>query len=144
MLHCESNITSWVWHHWNDASNPNTSCAFTQFASLLPIFSRRLVVPLRVKSTRFNAPPLVLDQSKNRRSWLPARCQVTTLLWIIRYAGCDDQSRSKLDGDLGGIRFIYVESTLRVGVIVLTQSSHWDLSRPSPVRMKYIITRFAG
>ena len=73
MLHHESSITSWVWHHWNDASNPNIRLVLSHSsASLLPISSRRWAVPLRVKNIRFNAPPFLLDQSTTRRSWLPA------------------------------------------------------------------------
>ena len=102
--------------------------------------------PLRVKSIRFNAPPIVLDQSTTRRGRLPALHDETEAF---------DESSDILGAMisravhwkwLGWIPFIYVESTLRVSVIVLTQSSLdvSDLSWPFRFGWKYIISGFAG
>ena len=121
-----------------DALNPHTSCAFAQCRRACYRFLVGAAMPLRVKSIRLNAPPIVLDQSTTRSGWLPAlHEEYRSFWWIVRYWERWSVAQHT-ESDSGGFPFIYVESTLRVSVIVLTQSNlSWrDLSTPSPVWMK--------
>ena len=121
-----------------DALNPHMARAFAQCRRACYQFVVGAVIPLRGKIIRLNAPPIVLEQSTNWRCWLPAlHEEYRSFWWIIR---CWERwsVAQHTESDAGGFPFIYVESTLRVSVIVLTQSNlSWrDLSTPSPVWMK--------